>query len=402
MIKRLLIVSLCILMLLMKGTGETGGKAIKAGPVVNGNHKTAVSPTPTPLPTPSAKPTSTPLPTPVPSPQPKRLSIVAVGDVMLGRGVGTRLRNKDKGYLYAFEEVFETLNSGDIVFCNLEAPITDRTHSLYKSGKIVLKSSVASFEAIKQAGFNVISLANNHTMDYYAEGLMDTIDILDENNILYAGAGKNLEEARKPAVMEVDGMKVGILAYSDMAHYVFAGDPYVKFEAEAEKPGIAPTNIKYILEDIEKLKDRVDILILSLHWGVEESFVIPEEQRNMAHMLIDGGADLILGHHTHQFQGIEMYKGKPIVYSMGNFIFDQNDPENQESFILKLNYEDSILKSFTGIPVRTIGKCRVTMPKGDEAMNILKRQVELCRRLGTESVIDMENDILKIQLLKSN
>jgi poly-gamma-glutamate synthesis protein (capsule biosynthesis protein) len=129
-----------------------------------------------------------------------------------------------------------------------------------------------------------------------------------------------------------------------------------------------------------------------LHWGIEESFKIPPEQVEFAHKLIDDGVDLILGHHPHQFQGMEVYKGKPIIYSMGNFLFDQNDPENMESFIIDMKYKGTELTEFSAIPVRILNKSIVEIQTGEKAANILERQVELCRKLGTDPVTD--NDIL--------
>ena len=237
-----------------------------------------------------------------------------------------------------------------------------------------------------------MNLANNHIMDYYSEGLMDTIALLDENNIFHVGAGNNLEEARKPAIIEKNGIKVGIIGYSDMAHYYFSGNPTIKFSAEENEAGVAPLVEDYIMEDIQKLRPEVDLLLVSLHWGVEESFYIPPEQRDLAHRIIDAGADAILGHHPHQFQGIELYNGKPVIYSMGNFIFDQNDPENQETFIINFEYMDNKLERFYIVPVHTVEKVRVEFQKGEQAVHILERQKTLNLELDTESVID--GDIL--------
>ena len=214
------------------------------------------------------EPTATPV---------KELKIVAVGDILLGRGVGMRLKNGNKDYTYPFLEVRDILKKGDVIFCNLEESITASTHSLTgikEGGKYVLKNDVEAIEGLKYAGFNLMNLANNHILDYYEKGLFDTMEILDKNGIKYAGAGKNLEEARKPAIMEVKGMKVGMLAYTDMAEVVYKGNPNYKFAAGEDKPGVAPRPLKFddsIKKDIEQVRDKVDILIVSLHWGVEES-----------------------------------------------------------------------------------------------------------------------------------
>ncbi|HHV98861.1 MAG TPA: CapA family protein [Clostridiaceae bacterium] len=326
------------------------------------------------------------------------LSIVAVGDIMLGRGVGSRIKKQSLSYTHVFEKVADILKEGDIVFGNLEGPITDKTHSLTAysktntNGKFVLKGTTESFEALKYAGFNMLSLANNHILDYYQEGLFDTIDILKENGIAFSGAGSNLEEARKPAIIEKNGLKIGLLSYTDFADIVYAGNPRISFAAGENKAGVAPIKYEYIKEDIANIESEVDILMVSLHWGVEESFEILPSQVELAHDLIDSGADVILGHHPHQFQGMEVYKGKPIFYSLGNFIFDQNDPENQESFIVNMQFTGTKLTAISAAPVRTIDKIQVMPVSGDDAKQLLEREAKLSSKLGTEFRI--ENDRL--------
>lgn len=319
------------------------------------------------------------------------LRFMAVGDIMLGRGVGARL-NKAGGFNKAFEDVAPLLNKGDVVFANLESPLTASTHSLDPKGKIVLKAKPEAVSAITMAGFNLISLANNHMMDYYEKGLYDTMSILDENGILHAGGGSNINEARRPAIMEVNGIKVGLLAYTDMAELTFAGKPYLSYAAKDEKSGLAPRKYELALEDVKKLREQVDLVAVSLHWGIEDSFKITADQVEFAHNLIDNGADIILGHHPHQFQGMEIYKGKPIMYSMGNFIFDQNDPENQEGFIIDMKYRGRELVEFSAIPVRVIEKTYVRIQTGENASELIKRQVELCSELGT--TFDVANDAI--------
>ena len=177
-----------------------------------------------------------------------------------------------------------------------------------------------------------------------------------------------------------------------MAELVFAGSPYLSFAAGPEKSGVVPRKYELIREDILKAREQVDLLAVSLHWGIEDSFKITPEQVEFARKLIDDGADVILGHHPHQFQGMEVYKGKPIFYSLGNFLFDQNDPENMESFIVDMKFKGRVLTELSAIPVRILNKTYVEIQTGEKAANILKRQLELCRSLGAEPAA--ENDIL--------
>jgi len=313
--------------------------------------------------------------------------IVAVGDIMLGRGVEYHLNRLGKDYTYPFQYAVDILRSGDMVFGDLEAPLTESNHGLDPSGKIVLKSSEKAAEGLKYAGFNILNLANNHIMDYYEKGLLDTISVLDKHEIAYSGAGKTIDEARKPAIIEKKGVKIGVISYTDMAELIFKGNPMISFAAEKEKSGVAPRKYELIKEDIESVRENVDILIVSLHWGVEDSFHATEEQREFARKLIDDGADIILGHHPHRFQGVEIYNDKPIVYSLGNFIFDQNDPNNQESFIVNMEITDDKLSSLELIPIRTIEKTHVIIPKGEEPFEMLKRELELCGRLDSKCAI---------------
>lgn len=339
--------------------------------------------------TPVSATTEAPTETTAAEPEPVKLTIVATGDTFLARGVGNRLISQGRSAEYPFEPIKGILSLGDVVFTNLEVPITASEHGLIEFNnagdriKYVLKMKPVLFGTFQYAGFNMVSMANNHMMDYYETGLVDTLKILDENNILHAGAGMDLEEARKPAIMEVDGMKIALLSYTDMAYIVYAGSPNLSFAATEDKSGVAPREKDYIISDIKAIRDSVDIVMVSLHWGLEETFTVTEEMRQFAHDLVDNGADVILGHHPHQFQGIEMYNNKPIIYSMGNLIMDQNDPENQEGFILVMEYENSDFMSMTCYPVRTIEKVQVVLLNEETGGSMMNREIGLCSELGT-------------------
>jgi poly-gamma-glutamate capsule biosynthesis protein CapA/YwtB (metallophosphatase superfamily) len=329
-------------------------------------------------------------------PPPKKVNFLAVGDIMLGRNVGKRLEANPEGFEYAFKLVKNILTKGDIVFANFEAPATLSEKGLDKRYKIVLKCKPVAVETIKNAGFNLVSIANNHILDYYDTGLIDTIKLLDANGIKHSGAGNNLAEARKPAIIEIDGTVFGLISFTDMA-YTYSGSPNLNIKAAENRAGVVAREYETIKQDILAIKDSVDILAVSLHWGVEESFTITPEQIEFAHKLLDDGADIILGHHPHQFQGIEIYKGKPIFYSLGNFIFDQNDPENMESFIVNMEYTEKILTGLTATPVRILDKSYVKRQIGESAMNILNRQVKLCEQLNTSCEIENYKLIFNLQ-----
>ncbi|MEI7884993.1 MAG: CapA family protein [Clostridia bacterium] len=329
----------------------------------------------------------------------KTVKLIAVGDILLGRGVKNRVEKQPSRYLYPFEEVQGILTRNDVIFANLEEAITASSKSLAginEGGKYVLKNELEAMNGIKYAGFNLFSLANNHILDYYATGLFDTMKILDENGIKYAGAGKNLAEARKLVIIEKQGVKIGLLAYTDMAENVYKGSPAISFGADNDKAGVAPNNLEYIKEDIFNAKGKVDILIVSLHWGTEYTYDIATEQVETAHGIIDAGADMLIGHHTHRFQGIELYRGKPIFYSLGNFIFDQNEPLNQQGFMMEMEIKDSKLTRLTGIPYKIIDKARIKMQVGASGAEMINREIALCQELNTKSFLEADKIVFEL------
>lgn len=251
------------------------------------------------------------------------VTLTAVGDIMLGWGVEERIKGGPSGY--PFESVTPILKSSDITFGNLEAPLTiesekavwDYTKILDKpviiDGKtygssIYCKADPIAAETLSHAGFNVLSLANNHIMDYGQEGLNETLEVLAKHNIKTVGAGKNLLESRKPAIFRINGVNVGILAYCDT------------YIAGKRRPGVAPT--KYIEQDIKNLKDNADFIIVSIHQGMDVSEYPLKSEIEQMHRIIDWGANIVLRHHPHVVQGVEEYKGGIVLYSLGNFVFD--------------------------------------------------------------------------------
>ncbi len=251
------------------------------------------------------------------------VTLTAVGDIMLGWGVEERIKGGPSRY--PFESVTPILKSSDITFGNLEAPLTteskkavwDYTKILDKpviiDGKtygssIYCKADPIAAERLSQDGFNILSLENNHIMDYGQEGLNETLEVLAKHDIKTIGAGKNLLEARKPAIFRINGVNVGILAYCDT------------YIAGKRRPGVAPT--KYIEQDIKNLKDNADFIIVSIHQGMDVSEYPLKSEIEQMHRIIDWGANIILRHHPHVVQGVEEYNHGIILYSLGNFVFD--------------------------------------------------------------------------------
>ena len=241
---------------------------------------------------------------------PQTIKLAAIGDIALTHDYDRILLNKDA--YYPFEKVRDILKSNDIVFGNLEAPVSLRGE-IYPL-KCSLRTNPDYLVALKDAGFNLLSLANNHILDYGETAFFDTLDTLTGCGIKWFGAGKNLEDARKPAVLNINDIRIGFLGYCD----VVIDSP---FYASKDKRGIVPLNLEYVRQDIFRLRGQVDCIAISIHWGHENWGYPSPEQIRMAHEIIDYGADVIFGHHPHVLHGIEKYRRGIIAYSLGNFIF---------------------------------------------------------------------------------
>jgi len=325
-------------------------------------------------------------------PPPPELALVAGGDIMLSTNRASGIAMAKYGYAYPFEGIKEKLAAGDLTFANLESPISTKGKKLAGKG-ITFRSDPTVIEGLKYAGIDVVSLANNHILDYDDAALLETLNLLDEAGIKRVGAGKDLAEARSPVILDKDGLKVAFLAYSDMADIFFSYSYKKVFAAAEERPGVAPFDLDLILEDVKTVSAKADIVIVSLHWGVEDSNDTTLEQREMAYRIIDAGADAILGHHPHVLQGVEIYKGKPIAYSLGNLVFDQINENNKQSMILKLNYKDDNWEDIRAYPVYMEAKGHPAIASGAKKDEILNKIAKLAQKLGTEVQIE-ENSIV--------
>lgn len=246
-----------------------------------------------------------------------KIVIYAVGDVMLDRGVEYMIEKEGGGdFKFPFLKIAEDLKEADILFGNLEGPISERG---IKVGSIYsFRSNPKVVEGLNYVGFDVLSLANNHMFDYGREALEDTMSILKENNIDYIGAGFNDKESFSLNIKKVKNVRIGFMAFTDLGSS--------NWRAGEENSGmswIREEDIEKIKEDIRKAKEKVDVLIISLHSGNEYEINPTVFQEEFSQSCIEAGADIILGHHPHVVQKIEKYQNGWIVYSLGNFVFDQ-------------------------------------------------------------------------------
>lgn len=277
----------------------------------------------------------------------KGVSLVLTGDVMLDRGVEYMVEKQGGGdFRFPFLKIADELQKADIVFGNLEGPISDKGT---KVGSIYsFRANPKTIEGLTYAGFDVISLANNHAFDYGRQALEDCLTKLSNAQISYTGAGFNETEAFSPAIKEVNGIKIGFSAYTNLGPETW--------RAVGENSGIAwidEKNLNLVKQDIKKAKEEVDILIVSLHSG-EEYLKIPTQfQIDFSKMAIDSGADLVVGHHPHVVQKNETYENGFIFYSLGNFVFDQSfSEETLKGEILKVLIENNKIKEVLPLNIK--------------------------------------------------
>lgn len=246
-------------------------------------------------------------------PTKKDLSIIFGGDIMLSRTVNAKMLNYND-YAWPARLIASTTASADIAVFNLESPFLKNSNYSVPTGSFSFKANPLAIETLNFLGADILSLANNHMLNAGKQGLIDTIAILEDNQIASVGAGLDEEAARKGFILETDGWKVAFLSYA------YPEDNSVATEARA---GIATMNLENLKLDIERLKKQSDLVIILMHSGVEYRSQAGLEQIVFAHAAIDYGADAVIGHHPHWPQNWEVYKDRPIFYSLGNFIFDQ-------------------------------------------------------------------------------
>ena len=218
----------------------------------------------------------------------------------------------------------EYLRSADLTLANLENPVVE--DAVWHPDAPTFTGDLRLLPILGQAGIDGVSLGNNHILDAGTPGLAETMQHLQDAGISYTGAGMDLASAREPMIFDLGGTSVGVLNYQGVPSYDWAW-------ANETTPGTAPLQAEVMLEDIERLRPQVDLLIVMPHWG-NEYLATPEPgQIELSHAVMEAGADLIVGDHAHWPKGIEMYEGKPIFYGTGNFLFDQSWSEETSTGI---------------------------------------------------------------------
>jgi len=229
---------------------------------------------------------------------------------------------------YPLQKLAPLFRSSDIVFVNLETPLSDTARPV---GDYLTPTAFAG--ALKWAGVTAVSVANNHTFDAEQAGFLDTLHTLTAAGLGYVGGGRDLAEARRPLILERNGIRIGILGYSQFNN---AG---VSAFATDSLPGEAPMDPTIIREDIQKLRTQVDFVAVSFHWGTDKSSNVSPGNREFAHQVIDDGADMIFGGHTPYPKGIEVYRGKVIIYSPAHMFSGHAHREWGDNYLVRLTLD---------------------------------------------------------------
>lgn len=240
-------------------------------------------------------------------------TIIFGGDVMLARDVGYGIKYNS---LDPFQDVRGVLSAADLAVANLECVVSDR--GIQANKKYTFRADPAVLPLLKSSGIDMVSVANNHAGDFGREAFVDMLSRLREEGIGYFGGGANIAEAYTLQMALVGDLRVALLAVSNIE------TPY--FAASDNQAGIAWVDDDRIANAIKSMRDSADIIVVVPHWGWEYTEIVSEEQERLAHLMIDAGADAVIGSHPHHIQRDEEYNGKLIVYSMGNFIFEGVGP----------------------------------------------------------------------------
>lgn len=323
-------------------------------------------------------------------------TLIFLGDTMLGRSVSDCIvKNKPE---FVWGDTLPILQSADAVIDNLEAVIA-RGGSPWQPEKVFyFKADPKAIDVLKVANVKYVTNANNHAMDYDREALVEMLDHLDEANILHSGAGRNSEEARKPAFLKVGSLRPAIIAWTDNEPDWLAGEdlPGVHYLSVNEE------SLKVLSRQITDARKQADLVIISAHWGPNMVEYPPDRFQKFARGLIDAGADIFYGHSSHVFQGVENYKGGLILYDTGDFVDDYVvDPilRNDMSFIFKVIVDASGLKQLELIPVLINGQefCQVNLAHGKSADEVITLMQKRSKPFGTEFKVEGEGLLLNLR-----
>jgi poly-gamma-glutamate synthesis protein (capsule biosynthesis protein) len=315
----------------------------------------------------------------------KRATIALTGDIMLGRGVDERLR--DQAPEWAWADIADALRSADLTLVNLESPIAAGGEPWRETHRVFhFRAAPQAIDVLLAAGVDCVNLANNHALDFGREALVETLDRLEEAGIAHVGAGRNLPEAQRPVILERRGLRIGILGACD--------DP-PEYAARPDSPGthridVGEVGLVRLQERVADLRDRCDVLILTIHWGPNMRLEPTEPFRRFARSMIDAGVILYHGHSAHVFQGIEWRGHRLVLYDTGDFLDDYAvDPDlrNDWGLLYRAEVTPGRVERLHVHPV-FLELARTRAARGAELDDIRRRLQDLCRPFGSRVVGD--------------
>ena len=253
-------------------------------------------------------------------PEPEEaVTLLFAGDVLLSDHVLNAYQSGGGITGVVDQNLLEEIQKADLFMVNEEFPFSTRGEAA-PDKQYTFRLPPERVSIFQEMGIDLVTLANNHALDFGTDALVDTLDTLNGAGISHVGAGRNLEEAKKPVIVELQGKTIGFLGASRLI-------PETSWNASSSKPAMLVTyDPSMTIQEIEKLDQNCDYVVVYVHWGIERAEHPEEYQRAMGKQYIDAGADLVVGSHPHVLQGIEYYKGKPIIYSLGNFVFGSSIP----------------------------------------------------------------------------
>lgn len=333
----------------------------------------------------------------------KVLRIAAMGDIMLARAVGQHFSAHPSDF--AMSEIQGLLSKQDVVLANLENPVSHsgKPHPKQKPN-VTFCAAPESLEIITKLGIDTVSLGNNHLLDYGSEALLETLAHLDQSGIRHTGAGRDYDEANRPVFIEKDGFRIAILS----CVFIYSASTVM---ARVGLPGVSEYRLHKILPRIKELRAAGFIVIVTIHWGLEYSFYPVPYQMRQARRMIDSGASLILGHGPHYVQGTESYKDGMIVYSLGNFIFDEPYLFSNRGYIFSASLSLDGRITDSGIyPIR-LSKHVPRLTSGSEQAQMIRRVDILSRayaqrnrsywrNINSQYFSDIVNRVLTMRSMK--
>lgn len=291
-----------------------------------------------------------------------RVTLAAAGDIMLSRTVERKMVEKGD-WKYPFLKVAEITREADLAFGNLETTIYPG--QAIPSGSFTFRTDPKAIEGLKHAGFDVLSLANNHTMNFGYAGMKSTVENLDAAGIGHVGGGIGKDAVYAPAVREAKGIKFGFLAYTYARDEQYRG---------GEMFGTAYADAAEMAAQVAELKKSADVVIVSMHMGTEYATAPHVTQVRFARAAIDAGAALVIGHHPHVVQTFEKYKEGYIIYSLGNFVFDQMwSEETRLGAVATVTFGGGKIESVEFAPVKIFDYAQPQFFEGEQAEMISER-----------------------------